>query len=38
VNYDFYHDVTAAQMDKLLDGLAAGKQPEQIAEVSKVNP
>ena len=38
VNYDFYHDVTSAQMDKLLEGLAAGKQPEQIAEVSKVNP
>jgi NADH-quinone oxidoreductase subunit E len=38
VNYDFYHDVTPAQMDKLLDGLAAGRKPEQIAEVSKVNP
>lgn len=38
VNYDFYHDVTPAQLDKLIDGLAAGKKPEQIAEVSKVNP
>ena len=38
VNYDFYHDVTPAQLDKLIDGLAAGKTPEQIAEVSKVNP
>jgi NADH-quinone oxidoreductase subunit E len=38
VNYDFYHDVTPAQLDKLIDGLAAGKTPEQIPEVSKVNP
>ncbi|HEX3877346.1 MAG TPA: NAD(P)H-dependent oxidoreductase subunit E, partial [Bryobacteraceae bacterium] len=38
VNYDFYHDVTPAQLDQLIDGLAAGKKPEQIAEVSKVNP
>src|SRR6185312_11797415 len=38
VNYDFYHDVTPAQLDKLIDGLAAGKKPEEIAEVPKVNP
>jgi NADH-quinone oxidoreductase subunit E len=38
VNYDFYHDVTPAQLDRLLDGLTAGKQPEQIADVPKVNP
>jgi (2Fe-2S) ferredoxin len=25
VNYDFYHDVTPEQFDKLLDGLRAGK-------------
>lgn len=37
VNYDFYHDVTTAQLDKLLDGLAAGKKPEEIAEVKKVS-
>jgi NADH-quinone oxidoreductase subunit E len=37
VNYDFYHDVTPAQLDKLLDGLAAGKKPEEIAEVQKVS-
>jgi len=37
VNYDFYHDVTPAQLDKLLDGLAAGKKPEEIAEVPKVS-
>ncbi|MEP6714798.1 MAG: NAD(P)H-dependent oxidoreductase subunit E [Terriglobia bacterium] len=37
VNYDFYHDVTPQQLDKLLDGLTAGKQPEQIADVSRVN-
>jgi NADH-quinone oxidoreductase subunit E len=33
VNYDFYHDVTPEQLDKLLDGLMAGKTPEQIAEL-----
>jgi NADH-quinone oxidoreductase subunit E len=38
VNYDFYHDVTPAQLDKLLDGLLAGKTPEQITEIKKVNP
>ena len=38
VNYDFYHDVTMAQLEKLIDGLQAGKRPEQIAEVTKVNP
>jgi len=37
VNYDFYHDVTPEQLDKLLDGLAAGKKPEEIAEVRKVS-
>jgi NADH-quinone oxidoreductase subunit E len=37
VNYDFYHDVTPAQLDKLLDGLAAGKKPEEIAEIQKVS-
>lgn len=37
VNYDFYHDVTPQQLEKLLDGLAAGKQPEQIADVQRVN-
>lgn len=37
VNYDFYHDVTPAQLDKLIDGLAAGKAPAEIAEVPKVN-
>jgi len=37
VNYDFYHFVTPAQLAKLLDGLAAGKKPEEIAEVSKVS-
>jgi NADH-quinone oxidoreductase subunit E len=37
VNYDFYHDVTPRQLDKLLDGLRAGKRPEEIAEVQKVN-
>ncbi len=33
VNYDFYHDVTADQLDQLIDGLAAGKKPEEIADV-----
>jgi NADH-quinone oxidoreductase subunit E len=37
VNYDFYHDVTPEQLDKLIDGLAAGKSPEQITEVPKVS-
>ncbi|HVW84378.1 MAG TPA: NAD(P)H-dependent oxidoreductase subunit E [Bryobacteraceae bacterium] len=37
VNYDFYHDVTPEQLDKLLDGLKAGKRPEEIQEVRKVN-
>jgi NADH-quinone oxidoreductase subunit E len=36
VNYDFYHDVTMAQMEKLIDGLAAGKRPEEITELVKV--
>ena len=37
VNYDFYHDVTPQQFDKLLDGLKAGKRPEEIPDVRKVN-
>lgn len=37
INYDFYHDVTPQQLDKLLDGLLAGKTPEQITEVRKVS-
>jgi NADH-quinone oxidoreductase subunit E len=37
VNYDFYHDVTPEQFDKLLDGLRAGKRPEEILEIQKVN-
>jgi len=37
VNYDFYHDVTPEQLDRLLDGLTSGKRPEEIAGVSKVN-
>jgi NADH-quinone oxidoreductase subunit E len=37
VNYDFYHDVTPQQLDKLLDGLLAGKTPEQITEITKVS-
>jgi NADH-quinone oxidoreductase subunit E len=37
VNYDFYHDVTMAQLEKLIDGLAAGKRPEEITEITKVN-
>jgi NADH-quinone oxidoreductase subunit E len=36
VNYDFYHDVTMSQLEKLIDGLAAGKRPEEIAELVKV--
>jgi len=37
VNYDFYHFVTPGQLDKLLDGLAAGKKPEEITDVKKVS-
>jgi NADH-quinone oxidoreductase subunit E len=37
VNYDFYHDVTPEQLDRLLDGLQAGRKPEEITEVRKVN-
>jgi len=37
VNYDFYHDVTPQQFDKLLDGLRAGNRPEEIPEIRKVN-
>jgi NADH-quinone oxidoreductase subunit E len=38
VNYDFYHDVTPEQLDKLLEGLAAGKTPAEIPDVQRVNP
>ena len=38
VNYDFYHDVTAEQLDQLITGLQAGKKPEEITQVVKVNP
>ena len=37
VNYDFHHDVTPEKLDKLLDGLQAGKKPEEIAGLQKVN-
>lgn len=37
VNYDFYHDVTPQQFEQLLDGLQAGKRPEEIAGIEKVN-
>jgi NADH-quinone oxidoreductase subunit E len=37
VNYDFYHDVTMAQIEKLIDGLAAGKRPDEITDLVKVN-
>jgi NADH-quinone oxidoreductase subunit E len=37
VNYDFYHDITPAQLDRLLEGLMAGRTPEEIADVRKVN-
>ena len=37
VNYDFYHYVTPEQLDRLLDGLKAGKRPEEIAGLEKVN-
>lgn len=37
INYDFYHDVTPAQLDKLIEGLQAGRKPEEIADVPKVN-
>jgi NADH-quinone oxidoreductase subunit E len=37
VNYDFYHDVTMAQLEKLIDGIAAGKRPEDVTELVKVN-
>ena len=37
VNYDFYHDVTMTQLEKLIDGLAAGKRPEEITELVKVH-
>jgi NADH-quinone oxidoreductase subunit E len=38
VNYDFYHDVTPEQLNRLLDGLLAGKTPDEIAAVKRVNP
>ena len=37
VNYDFYHNITPEQLDKLLDGLKAGRKPEEIAGLQKVN-
>lgn len=37
VNYDFYHQVTPLQLEKLVDGLRAGKKPEEISEVTKVS-
>src|ERR1700744_5717694 len=37
VNYDFYHDVTMAQLERLIYGLAAGKKPEEISGLVKVN-
>lgn len=37
VNYDFYHDVTADQLDKLITGLSAGKRPDEITALKKVN-
>ena len=37
VNFDFYNDVTMVQLEKLIDGLAAGKRPEEITELVKVN-
>src|SRR6266567_7092203 len=30
VNYDFYHNVTPEQMDRLIEGLAGGRKPEEI--------
>ena len=36
VNYDFYHCVTPLQLDKLIEGLAAGRKPEEIP-VARVN-
>jgi len=38
VNYDFYHDVTMEQLEKLIDALQAGKNPDQISDPVKVNP
>lgn len=38
VNFDFYHDVTMAQLERLIDGIAAGRTPEEIADVPRVNP
>jgi NADH-quinone oxidoreductase subunit E len=38
VNYDFYHDVTPEQLDKLLNGLTAGETPAGIPGVERVNP
>jgi NADH-quinone oxidoreductase subunit E len=37
VNYDFYHDVTPEQLDKLIDGLMAGKTPDEIEAVKRVS-
>jgi len=38
VNYDFYHDVTPEQLDKLLDGLTSGQTPAEIPGVERANP
>jgi NADH-quinone oxidoreductase subunit E len=38
VNYDFYHDVTPEQLHKLIAGLQAGRKPEEITDVPRVNP
>ena len=38
VNYDFYHDVTPEQLDKLLDGLTSGQTQAEIPGVERVNP
>jgi NADH-quinone oxidoreductase subunit E len=38
INYDFYHDVTPEQLDKLISGLQAGRKPAEIADVPRVNP
>jgi NADH-quinone oxidoreductase subunit E len=38
INYDFYHDVTPDQLDKLISGLEAGRKPEEITDVPRVNP
>ena len=37
VNYDFYHDITMEQLDRLIDGLQEGKRPDEIAGIRKAN-